>query len=113
VVLKPAPETVLDAFLMAEAALEAGLPPSVLNVVPGGRELGAYLVGHPGVDKVSFTGSTPAGRAIAETCGRLLRPVTLELGGKSAAVVLDDADLASTMSRSSARPCSTTARSAG
>jgi aldehyde dehydrogenase (NAD+) len=94
VVLKPAPETVLDAFLMAEAALEAGLPPGVLNVVPGGREVGAYLVAHPGVDKVSFTGSTAAGRTIAETCGRLLRPVTLELGGKSAAIVLDDADLA-------------------
>jgi aldehyde dehydrogenase (NAD+) len=93
VVLKPAPETVLDAFLMAEAAKAAGLPDGVLNVVPGGRELGAYLVSHPGVDKVSFTGSTAAGRAIAETCGRLLRPVTLELGGKSAAIVLDDADL--------------------
>jgi aldehyde dehydrogenase (NAD+) len=94
VVLKPAPETVLDAFLMAEAALETGLPPGVLNVVPAGRDVGAYLVGHPGVDKVSFTGSTAAGRAIAETCGRLLRPVTLELGGKSAAIILDDADLA-------------------
>jgi acyl-CoA reductase-like NAD-dependent aldehyde dehydrogenase len=65
----------------------------VLNVVPGGRDVGAYLVAHPGVDKVSFTGSTSAGRAIAEACGRLLRPVTLELGGKSAAIVLDDADL--------------------
>jgi aldehyde dehydrogenase (NAD+) len=95
VVLKPAPETVLDAFLMAEAAVAAGLPPGVLNVVPGGRELGAHLVSHPGVDKVSFTGSTAAGRAIARTCGDLLRPVTLELGGKSAAVVLDDADLTS------------------
>ncbi|KRB76106.1 aldehyde dehydrogenase [Nocardioides sp. Root190] len=93
VVLKPAPETVLDAFLMAEAAAAAGLPEGVLNIVPGGRELGAYLVEHRGVDKVSFTGSTAAGRAIAETCGRLLRPVTLELGGKSAAIVLDDADL--------------------
>ena len=92
-VLKPAEETVLDAFLMAEAALAAGLPAGVLNVVPGGRELGAYLVAHPGIDKVSFTGSTGAGRAIGETCGRLLRPVTLELGGKSAAIVLDDADL--------------------
>jgi len=95
VVLKPAPETVLDAFLMAEAAQAAGLPEGVLNVVPGGRQLGAYLVEHPGIDKVSFTGSTAAGRAIAETCGRLLRPVTLELGGKSAAIVLDDADLLS------------------
>lgn len=97
VVLKPAEETVLDAFLVAEAAMAAGLPAGVLNIVPGGRDLGAYLVAHPGVDKVSFTGSTTAGRAIAETCGRLLRPVTLELGGKSAAVVLDDADLASSI----------------
>ncbi|CCW11763.1 MULTISPECIES: aldehyde dehydrogenase [Rhodococcus] len=97
VVLKPAPETVLDAMLMAEAAAEAQLPAGVLNVVPGGGEIGAYLVAHPQVDKVSFTGSTAAGRTIAETCGRLLRPVTLELGGKSAAIVLDDADLASTI----------------
>jgi aldehyde dehydrogenase (NAD+) len=94
VVVKPSPETVLDAYVMAEAAIEAGLPPGVLNIVPGGRELGAYLVSHPHIDKVSFTGSTAAGRSIAETCGRLLRPVTLELGGKSAAIVLDDADLA-------------------
>ncbi|MDV6282552.1 aldehyde dehydrogenase [Rhodococcus jostii] len=93
VVLKPAEETVFDAFSVAEAAIAAGLPPGVLNIVPAGREVGAYLVAHPGVDKVSFTGSTAAGRSIAETCGRLLRPVTLELGGKSAAIVLDDADL--------------------
>ncbi|WP_280424514.1 aldehyde dehydrogenase [Nocardia carnea] len=93
VVLKPAEETVLDAFLMAEAAAAAGLPAGVLNVVPGGRDIGAYLVEHPGVDKVSFTGSTAAGRKIAETCGRLLRPITLELGGKSAAILLDDVDL--------------------
>ena len=97
IVLKPPPETVLDAFLAAEAAIEAGLPPGVLNVVPAGREVGAYLVTHPNVDKVSFTGSTVAGRSIAEACGRLLRPVTLELGGKSAAIVLDDADLSSTI----------------
>jgi acyl-CoA reductase-like NAD-dependent aldehyde dehydrogenase len=97
VVLKPAEETVLDAFLMAEAAVAAGLPPGVLNVVPGGRELGAYLVAHPGVDKVSFTGSTAAGRAIARTCGELLRPVTLELGGKSAAILLDDVDLSASL----------------
>jgi len=95
IVLKPAEETVLDAFLMAEAAAAAGIPDGVVNVVPGGREVGAYLVEHPGVDKVSFTGSTAAGRWIAEACGRLLRPVTLELGGKSAAIVLDDADLPS------------------
>lgn len=93
VVMKPSPETVLDAFLLAEAAEAAGLPAGLLNVVPAGREVGAYLVAHPGIDKVAFTGSTGAGRAIGETCGRLLRPVTLELGGKSAAIVLDDADL--------------------
>ncbi len=92
-VLKPSPETVLDAFLFAEAVAAADIPPGVINIVPGGRELGAYLVQHPGVDKVAFTGSTAAGRQIAEVCGRLLRPVTLELGGKSAAIVLDDADL--------------------
>jgi aldehyde dehydrogenase (NAD+) len=93
VVLKPAPETALDAYVWAEAALEAGLPAGVLNVVPGGREAGAHLVAHPDVDKVAFTGSTAAGRAIGEVCGRLLRPVTLELGGKSAALRADDADL--------------------
>src|SRR5215207_9929629 len=93
VVVKPAPETALDAFQLADAAEQAGLPPGVLNIVTGGRDVGAYLVAHPGVDKVAFTGSTAAGRAIAETCGQLLRPVTLELGGKSAAIVLDDADL--------------------
>jgi acyl-CoA reductase-like NAD-dependent aldehyde dehydrogenase len=97
IVVKPAPETVLDSYVMAEAAQEAGLPPGVLNIVPAGREAGAHLVAHAGVDKVAFTGSTAAGRVIAETCGRLLRPVTLELGGKSAAIVLDDADLASNM----------------
>lgn len=99
VVLKPSPETVLDAFLMAEAAAEAGLPAGVLNVVTGGREIGEYLVTHPNVDKVSFTGSCAAGRIIGEQCGRLLRPVTLELGGKSAAVVLDDADLQTNIKR--------------
>jgi aldehyde dehydrogenase (NAD+) len=93
IVLKPSPETVLDSYLLAEAALDAGLPAGVINIVPGGRELGAYLVGHPGVNKVSFTGSTIAGRQVAETCGRLLRPVTLELGGKSAAIILDDVEL--------------------
>ncbi|WP_225625970.1 aldehyde dehydrogenase [Streptomyces werraensis] len=92
-VVKPSPETVLDAYLLAEATEEAGVPNGVINIVPAGREAGAYLVSHPAVDKVAFTGSTAAGRAIAETCGRLLRPVTLELGGKSAAIVLDDADL--------------------
>lgn len=94
VVLKPSPETALDAYVFADAALAAGLPAGVLNIVPGGRETGAALVEHPGVDKVAFTGSTAAGRAIGETCGRLLRPVTLELGGKSASIVTADANLA-------------------
>ncbi|EHB58503.1 Aldehyde Dehydrogenase [Mycolicibacterium rhodesiae JS60] len=96
VVLKPAPETSLDALELAAAAQRAGIPDGVLGVVTGGADVGEYLVSHPGVDKVAFTGSTRAGRAIAEVCGRLLRPVTLELGGKSAAIVLDDADLSST-----------------
>ncbi|MET7575502.1 aldehyde dehydrogenase [Streptomyces sp. NPDC005492] len=99
VVLKPSPETVLDAYQVGAAAEAAGLPAGLLNIVPGGAETGRYLVGHPGVDKVSFTGSTAVGRSIAETCGRLLRPVSLELGGKSAAVVLDDADLGAVMDR--------------
>jgi aldehyde dehydrogenase (NAD+) len=93
-VIKPSPETVLDSLLLAEAVIEAGLPAGVVNIVPGGRDVGAYLVEHPHVDKVAFTGSTAAGRAIARRCGELLRPVTLELGGKSAAIVLDDANLA-------------------
>ncbi|ODU07729.1 MAG: aldehyde dehydrogenase [Pseudonocardia sp. SCN 72-86] len=93
VVLKPPLEVGLDAFVFADAAVEAGLPAGVLNVVPGGRDIGRALVAHRGVDKVAFTGSSAAGETIGETCGRLLRPVTLELGGKSAGVVLDDADL--------------------
>jgi aldehyde dehydrogenase (NAD+) len=94
VILKPAPETALDAYAFAEAALQAELPEGVLNIVPGGRETGAQLVTHPGVDKVAFTGSTNAGREIGATCGGLLRPVTLELGGKSAAILTESADLA-------------------
>lgn len=97
VVLKAAPETALDALVFGDAATEAGLPPGVLNVLAGGPDAGAHLVSHPGIDKVAFTGSTAAGRKIAEVCGRLMRPVTLELGGKSAAIVLDDADLDATI----------------
>jgi len=92
-VIKPSPGTVLDSYILAEAALEAGVPAGVLNWVAADREVGAYLVSHPDVDKVAFTGSSAAGRLIAETCGSLLRPVTLELGGKSAAIVLEDADI--------------------
>jgi acyl-CoA reductase-like NAD-dependent aldehyde dehydrogenase len=92
VVLKPAPESVLDAQLLADLVAEADLPPGVLNVVPGGREVGEVLVSHAGVDKVSFTGSTAAGRQVALACAAGLKQVSLELGGKSAAIVLDDAD---------------------
>ncbi|HEX2577737.1 MAG TPA: aldehyde dehydrogenase family protein, partial [Aquihabitans sp.] len=93
VVLKSAPETPLDAYVLHEILTEAGLPPGVLNIVPGGREVGAYLVSHPDVDKVTFTGSSAAGAKVAAAAGALLRPCTLELGGKSAAIILDDADL--------------------
>ena len=92
VVLKPAPESVLDAQLLAEMVAAADLPPGVFNVVPGGRDVGEQLVSHPGVDKVSFTGSTAAGREVARACAAGLKQVSLELGGKSAAIVLDDAD---------------------
>jgi betaine-aldehyde dehydrogenase len=93
VVLKPPPETPLFGYLLAEAIQAAELPKGVVNIVAAGREVGEHLVRHPGVDKVSFTGSTLAGRRIGSICGELLRPVTLELGGKSAAILLDDADL--------------------
>jgi len=97
VVLKPAPETPLDALVLAELIERAEFPPGVVNVVPAGREAGEYLVTHPGVDKVAFTGSTAAGRRIAALCGERLKRVTLELGGKSAAIVLDDAETTSTI----------------
>ncbi|SDH08095.1 betaine-aldehyde dehydrogenase [Sinosporangium album] len=97
VVAKPSPETAIDGLVLAEIFDEAGLPPGVLNVVPADREAGEHLVSHPGVDRVAFTGSTQAGRRIAEICGRDLRRCTLELGGKSAALILDDADVELTM----------------
>jgi aldehyde dehydrogenase (NAD+) len=91
-VIKPAPETPMAARLLMDAVAAADLPPGAVNLVTGADDAGAALVSHPGVDKISFTGSSEVGRRIGETCGRLLRPVTLELGGKSPAVVLDDAD---------------------
>ena len=93
IVLKPAPETPLDGYLLAEAVAEADLPPGVVNIVAAGRETGEHLIRHPGIDKVSFTGSTAVGKHIGEVCGGMLKRVTLELGGKSAAIVLDDANL--------------------
>ncbi|HET6861044.1 MAG TPA: aldehyde dehydrogenase [Streptomyces sp.] len=96
-VLKVSPETPLDAYILAEIATEAGLPPGVLSIIAADREVSEYLVGHPGVDKVSFTGSVAAGRRVMEVASRNLTRVTLELGGKSAAVILPDADAASTV----------------
>ncbi|WP_336812986.1 aldehyde dehydrogenase [Bosea sp. MMO-172] len=93
VVLKPALETPFDSYLLAELAQKAGLPKGVLNVVPADREVSEYLCLHPGVNKVSFTGSSAAGRKLASLCGQEIRRITLELGGKSAAIVLDDADI--------------------
>ena len=92
VVLKPAPESVLDAQFFADLVQQADFPSGVLNVVPGDSAVGECLVRHPGVDKVSFTGSTAAGRQVAMACAEGLKQVSLELGGKSAAIVLDDAD---------------------
>ena len=92
VVLKPAPETPLTALRLAALAAEAGLPAGVLNVVCGGGEAGAALAAHPGVDKISFTGSTPTGRAIGHAAIDRMARVTLELGGKSPMIVLPDAD---------------------
>ena len=94
VVLKPAEDTSLTALRMAELMLEAGLPPGVLNVLTGlGGEVGAALASHRDVDKVAFTGSTQTGRAILDAAKGNLKRVSLELGGKSPAIVLGDADL--------------------
>jgi len=94
VVIKPSPETPLDAYLLAECAIQAGVPSGVINIVAAGRDVGEYLVTHPDIDKVAFTGSTAVGRRIGALCGERLRRFTLELGGKSAAIILDDADVA-------------------
>ncbi|HVV08136.1 aldehyde dehydrogenase [Amycolatopsis sp.] len=93
VILKPPPETPLHTTLFADAVREAGLPPGVLNILPAGAEAGEQLVRHPGVDKVSFTGSTTVGRQVGAICGAELKRCTLELGGKSAAIVLEDFEL--------------------
>jgi acyl-CoA reductase-like NAD-dependent aldehyde dehydrogenase len=93
VVLKVSPETALDGYLLAEAIAEAGLPPGVINVVAAGREVSEYLVRHPDVDKVSFTGSTATGSIVGGICGEQIKRCTLELGGKSAAILLEDVDL--------------------
>ncbi|HEV3157155.1 MAG TPA: aldehyde dehydrogenase family protein [Candidatus Baltobacteraceae bacterium] len=94
VILKPAPATPLTALRLADLAVEAGFPPGVLNVVTGaGRECGASLVAHPGVDKVAFTGSTATGRDVAAAAAQSIKRVSLELGGKCPSIVCADADL--------------------
>ncbi|WP_329165632.1 aldehyde dehydrogenase [Streptomyces sp. NBC_01267] len=96
-ILKVSPETPLDAYVLADIVREAGLPQGVLSILPADREVSEYLVGHPGIDKVSFTGSVAAGKRVMEVAARNLTRVTLELGGKSAAIILPDADLESTV----------------
>ncbi|MDE2482794.1 MAG: aldehyde dehydrogenase family protein [bacterium] len=94
VVLKPAPSTPLTALELGKIALEAGVPEGVLNVVTGsGRDLGQWLVEHPLVDKIAFTGSTATGKLVAKTAAETIKRVTLELGGKSPSIVFDDANL--------------------
>ena len=90
VVLKPHQWTPLDAFVIAQAAEEAGLPPGVLNVITGAAEVGDELTGNPPVDMVTFTGSTATGRRIMANAAGTVKKLQLELGGKSAHVVLDD-----------------------
>jgi aldehyde dehydrogenase (NAD+) len=90
VIMKPSPETPLEAYIIAEAAEAAGVPPGALNLVCAQREASEHLVRNPGVDKVSFTGSTAAGKRIAGICAERIARCTLELGGKSAAIVRDD-----------------------
>jgi acyl-CoA reductase-like NAD-dependent aldehyde dehydrogenase len=92
-IVKPAPETPLDSYLMVELLQQAGLPEGVVNLLPADRVGSELLISNGGVDKVAFTGSTTAGRRIGAICGNDLRRVTLELGGKSAAIFLNDADL--------------------
>ncbi|WP_159701763.1 aldehyde dehydrogenase [Arthrobacter sp. 18067] len=94
VVLKSAPEAPVSAYLLAEVAHSVGLPPGVLNIVTADREVSELLVRNRGIDKISFTGSTVAGKKIAEICAQRVARVNLELGGKSAALVLDDYDIA-------------------
>ena len=93
VVAKPPEVAPFGMLRFAELALEAGLPPGVLNVVVGGATTGSALVGHPGVDKISFTGGSATARMLMESAARNLTPLALELGGKSPNIVFPDADL--------------------
>ena len=97
VVLKPAAETPLSTNALAEVFVEAGLPEGVLSVMPGGVETGRALTSNPELDKFTFTGSSAVGKEIGKLAAEKLKPCTLELGGKSAAIILEDADLDSTL----------------
>jgi acyl-CoA reductase-like NAD-dependent aldehyde dehydrogenase len=117
VIMKPAPETPIEAHIIAEAAEEVGFPDGVINLVPAHRDASDHLVCNTGVDKVSFTGSVLAGARIASVCGSRIARCTLELGGKSAAVILDDYDmeaaaktLAQTITMSAGQVCATLSR---
>ena len=93
IILKASPEAPVAAYIMAEICEKVGLPAGVLNVLTADRGVSELLVRHPGVDKITFTGSTAAGRRIASICGERIARCTLELGGKSAAIILDDFDI--------------------
>ena len=93
VVFKPSPQSPLEGYIFAEAAQLAGFPDGVINVLPGSREAGEALVSHKDINIVGFTGSTATGKAIARSCAETFTPTVLELGGKSAAVLLADADI--------------------
>jgi aldehyde dehydrogenase (NAD+) len=117
VVAKPAAEAGLSIVRLAELAAEAGVPPGVFNVVTGGRETGAALTHHPGINHITFTGSVPTGIAIMKAAADNVVPVTLELGGKSPNIVFADADLeraaasaATTLMQNSAQTCTAPTR---
>jgi alpha-ketoglutaric semialdehyde dehydrogenase len=94
VIFKPAEDVPHTGTLLVEILLEAGLPPEVIQLVHGmGEQVGAAIVDHPGIPLISFTGSTDTGRIVGETCGRLHKRLSLEMGGKNAQIVMDDADL--------------------
>lgn len=93
IIIKPSPDSPLSAYVIADAIEQVGFPEGVFSIVAGANEVGEALVSHRGVDKVSFTGSTVAGRRIASICGDQVKSCTLELGGKSAVIILEDADL--------------------
>jgi len=117
IVMKPAPETPIEAYILAEAIEEAGIPDGVVNLVCADRAASDALVRHPAIDKVSFTGSVAAGRSIGMACAERFARCTLELGGKSAAIVLEDADiprtaaiLANVITMSAGQVCATLSR---